>query len=73
MPHVNIKHFPSLNKEQQLALAEGITKVLTDVIKCNENAISIALEPIESAIWHETVYVPEIINRKELLCKFPNY
>jgi 4-oxalocrotonate tautomerase len=73
MPHINIKHFPSLTSEQQTELVVALTKIVTEIIGCDEGAISIALEPIAKDIWIETVYIPEIINRKELLCKFPNY
>lgn len=73
MPHINIKHFPSLSKEQQSALAIAITQVITTIIQCDEGAVSIALEAVEKDVWNEQVYLPEIVNRKELLCKFPNY
>ena len=73
VPHINIKHFPRLSKEQQSDLVTMLTQVVTKIIRCDEGAISIALEPIEKNIWHEKVYIPEIMNRKELLYKFPNY
>lgn len=73
MPHVNIKHFPSLSKTQQAALGEKITAVITEVIGCSEDVVSVALQPVEKDDWYATVYQPEIINRKELLCKFPKY
>ncbi len=73
MPHIIIKHFPLLSKEQQSELAISLTKVVTDIIKCDEGAVSIALEPIEKEFWNELVYIPEIVNRKKLLFKSPNY
>ena len=73
MPHINIKHFPSLTSEQQSEIAREITKIIKHVIRCDEGAISIALEPIDKNLWNEQVYIPEIINRKNLLCKIPNY
>ena len=73
MPHINIKHFPSLSKEQQSELAIALTQVMTTIIQCDEGAVSIALEPIDKNVWNERVYIPEIVNRKELLCKFPSY
>ncbi|MFA6060552.1 MAG: tautomerase family protein [Taibaiella sp.] len=73
MPHVNIKHFPPLTKEQEHDLTKSIAKVIMDIIKCDEGAISIAIEPIEKEFWNERVYIPEIVNRKELLSKKPNY
>lgn len=73
MPHVNIKHFPPLTKVQQEKLVLNLTKVITDVIQCGAGSVSIALESIEKDDWKEKVYVPEILNRKEFLHKFPDY
>lgn len=74
MPHVNIKHFPvSLSEEQQSELVAAITKAVKSAFKCDEGVISIAIEPVEKELWNERVYIPEIVNRKELLRKPPNY
>ena len=74
MYHVNIKHFPMfLSDEKKTSLVTAMTKALQNAFECNENAISIALEPIEPEIWKEQVYLPEIEHRKNLLCKEPNY
>ncbi|WP_348652849.1 amino acid adenylation domain-containing protein [Polyangium sp. y55x31] len=74
MPHVNIKHFPvSLSPEQQSELIVTITSAVQKAFRCDEGAISIALEPIEKAHWNEQVYVPQIVERKALLCKIPKY
>jgi amino acid adenylation domain-containing protein len=74
MPHVNIKHFPvSLTDEQQAELIASVTSAVQRAFRCDEEVISIALEPVDADAWHEQVYVPEIVNRKELLRKQPNY
>lgn len=74
MPHVNIKYFPSmLTAEEKSTIAISITKLLASVIHCDEGAVSVALEPIEKQFWDEKVYIPEMINRKNLLIKLPNY
>lgn len=73
MPHINIKYFSSLSIEKRSELAIALAEVVSNLIQCDEGAISIALEPIEKERWNEKVYIPEIVNRKELLCKFPNY
>ena len=73
MPHINIKHFPSLSEEQHIALAKRITDSVTEVIGCDESVISIAVEPIKPELWDEKVYQPEIVGRKETLIKTPNY
>lgn len=74
MPHVNIKHFPaSLCEEQQAELVAALTAAVHSAFGCDEGVISIALEPVDEDAWNERVYVPEIVGRKELLCKTPNY
>ena len=69
MPHINIKHFPSLTEEQHIALAESITEAVTKVIGCDAGVISIAVEPVEPDVWNEQVYIPEIIEGKDSLIK----
>lgn len=74
VPHVNIKHFPvPLNDEQESKLVAAVTKAMKDAFGCAEEAVSIALEPVEQESWNELVYIPEIMTRKNLLRKVPNY
>ncbi|MET0405685.1 MAG: tautomerase family protein [Cystobacter sp.] len=74
MPHVNIKHFPvSLSEEKQAELVASVTQAVQRAFGCAEGVISISIEPVEKEAWNERVYVPEIVNRKDLLRKTPNY
>ncbi|WP_158839419.1 amino acid adenylation domain-containing protein [Saccharothrix deserti] len=74
MPHVNIKHFPMpLSDEQRSELVSAVTKAVTDAFGCDEGVVSIALEPIDKEVWNEKVYLPEIVNRRHILGKVPNY
>ena len=74
MPHVNIKFFPKpLSEQQQSELVAAVTQAVKTAFNCDEGVISIALEPVEKEAWNERVYVPEIVNRKDLLRKTPNY
>jgi thioesterase domain-containing protein/phenylpyruvate tautomerase PptA (4-oxalocrotonate tautomerase family) len=74
MPHVNIKHFPvSLSDDQQSELVSAVTKAVTNAFGCDEGAVSIAFEPIDKEVWKEEVYLPEIVNRRHILGKVPNY
>ncbi len=74
MPHINIKHFPvAMSEAQQAELVAAITQAVKTAFKCDEGVISIALEPVDKEVWNERVYVPEIVNRKSLLRKTPNY
>jgi 4-oxalocrotonate tautomerase len=73
MPHINIKHFPSLSEEQHIALAKSITEAVTKVVGCDAGVVSIAVEPVDPEVWNEQVYIPEIVGRKETLIKIPEY
>jgi phenylpyruvate tautomerase PptA (4-oxalocrotonate tautomerase family) len=74
MPHVNIKHFPaSLDERRQRDLITAVTDAVRTAFNCPENVISIALEPVAPEAWNDSVFVPEIQNRKALLHKAPNY
>jgi amino acid adenylation domain-containing protein len=74
VPHVNIKHFPvELTEERQAELVAAVTAAVQNAFSCDEEVISIALEPVEKDVWNDRVYIPEIINRKELLRKAPRY
>ncbi len=74
MPHVLIKHFPApLTAEREAELVSALTTAVQNAFGCDEGVISIALEPVEPAAWNDRVYVPEIVQRQELLCKRPDY
>ncbi|MEK8168842.1 tautomerase family protein [Streptomyces sp. M19] len=74
LPHVNIKYFSaSISQEQQSELVAAVTHAVRSTLACDEGVISVALEPVEKEVWNDRVYIPEIINRKELLHKSPNY
>lgn len=74
MPHVNIKHFPlPLSETQQEELLAAITKAVQKAFRCDEGVISIALEPVPKEVWNEQVYIPEVVNGRNLLRKAPNY
>ncbi|MBU2706126.1 tautomerase family protein [Zooshikella marina] len=74
MPHVNIKYFPvTLSQAQKDELVTEITRTLQKTFDCDEGVISIALEPTSQDVWNEQVYIPEIEQKKNLLCKKPSY
>lgn len=74
MPHVMIKHFPvPLPEERLTALVDRVTEAVHEAFGCDDAVISIALQPVAPEDWHESVYLPEIVGRRELLCKIPAY
>ena len=74
VPHVNIKHFPvPITREQESELVAAVTAAVRNAFGCAEDVVSISLEPVEQDVWNERVYLPEIVERKNLLRKAPNY
>lgn len=74
LPHVNIKHFPvALSEERESELVAAVTKAVQSAFGCDEGVVSIALEPVEQSAWDDDVYRPELVGRRELLRKTPNY
>ena len=74
MPHVNIKFYPvELSDIQKRDLVAAVTDAICNAFNCDENVISIALEPIEPEMWNQQVHIPELEKRAHLLCKVPNY
>ncbi|MEU5219823.1 amino acid adenylation domain-containing protein [Streptomyces sp. NPDC020807] len=74
MPHISIKHFPTpLSDAQQSELVASVTKAVTDAFGCDEGVVSIAIEPVDKELWTEEVYIPEILNRRHVLSKVPDY
>ncbi len=74
MPHVNIKHFPKvLTNQEKTDLVAAVSSAIKISFGCEENVISIALEPIEEEDWHVKVYETEIKCRADMLCKVPSY
>jgi 4-oxalocrotonate tautomerase len=54
-------------------LVSEITEAVKSAFGVDEGVISITLESVAPERWQEQVYVPEIINRRELLRKVPQY
>jgi 4-oxalocrotonate tautomerase len=74
MPHISIKHLPvELDERRQSALVSEVTEAVKRAFGVQESVISIALESVAPEVWREHVYVPEIVNRRELLRKVPRY
>ncbi|WEH39043.1 tautomerase family protein [Streptomyces sp. AM 2-1-1] len=74
MPHLTIKHFPkTLTPEERTELVSRLTAAVTEAFACEEGVISIALHPVEPALWDEQVYRPEITALRDTLIKTPAY
>jgi 4-oxalocrotonate tautomerase len=74
VPHVHIKHFPTpLDPAREAALVAAVTQAVVDAFGVPPGTVSIATEPVAPAAWQETVYAPEIVGRRDLLRKTPDY
>lgn len=73
MPHVLVQLHPGRTEDQKKGLAEGITRVVMEIAKCEEQSVSVAIEEIEPSQWAEKVYRPNILNQEALLYKRPGY
>ncbi len=74
MPHINIKFFPvALSEDAEQQMITELTEAVSAAFGCSRDVISIALEPVEEQNWQARVYQPEIIERRHLLRKTPNY
>lgn len=74
MPHVIIKYFDTpLTESGKAALAEAITRALSDTLNCASRAVSIAMQPVAPADWQKQVFVPDIAERGSELIKIPDY
>jgi 4-oxalocrotonate tautomerase len=73
MPHVIVKMYPGRTEEQKSKLAQAITDAVTNIARCEEKSVSVAIEEIAPEDWVETVYRPDIIEKEETLVKRPGY
>lgn len=73
MPHVNIKLYPGRSEEVKKELADKIAKVVSEVVGTSLGSISVAIEEIEKENWMKDVYEKDIIEKRELLYKEPEY
>ena len=73
MPHVIVKLWPGRTEEQKQALSDRITDVLKETIDASDSSISVAIEEIPKLEWKDKVYDPEIMAKKDILYKEPDY
>jgi 4-oxalocrotonate tautomerase len=73
MPHVIVKLRPGRSEQQKNRLAEEILKDVVAIVKCEEEAISVAIEEIRPEDWAEKVYKPHILDDPERSYKKPGY
>jgi 4-oxalocrotonate tautomerase len=73
MPHVIIKLYSGRSEAQKQGIAEAATKAIMASDGSAERSISVSIEDVEPALWAETVYRPEIVEKPATLYKKPGY
>ncbi len=73
MPHVIIKLYPGRTEAQKKQLASEIVKDVTAIARCEQKSVSVAFEEVDPQDWVEKVYKPDIVDKKDLLYKEPQY
>lgn len=73
MPHVIVKMNPGRTEEQKRLLTEQIVQNVMMILKCREEAVSVAMEEVSRENWNEQVYKPDIVANWDKLYKEPGY
>jgi 4-oxalocrotonate tautomerase len=73
VPHINMKHFPSLTDSQRDRLSDLFVEAIVNVVKCPRSAISVAFKPVAPEIWMTDVYEKEILGENAFIHTFPDY
>lgn len=73
MPHIQMKCYPGKTEEQKIKLAEKIAAAVEEVFGSKNGSISVTIEDVEPQQWKEEVWDKEIVPKKEILYKKPEY
>jgi 4-oxalocrotonate tautomerase len=73
MPHISVKLYSGRSEQQKARLAQEICKALTEVLRCEEKSVSVAIEDINPEDWTEKVFKAEIVGHIDKLYKKPGY
>jgi 4-oxalocrotonate tautomerase len=73
MPHISVKMYPGRTEQQKTQLTERIVKDLVAVVNCDEKVVSVTIEEIKPENWAQTVYKPDILEKRDKLYKQPGY
>jgi ribosomal protein S18 acetylase RimI-like enzyme len=73
MPHIIVKLYPGRSKDQKKQLAREIVKNVREIAICEEKSVSVAFEEVAPDDWAQTVYQPDIIEKKGNLVVTPGY
>jgi 4-oxalocrotonate tautomerase len=72
-PHVSVKLWPGRSEQTKQRLADAIVEDVVNIIGCDEESVSVAIEEIDPKDWKEKVYDPLIRRKMDTLYKKPGY
>lgn len=73
MPHVNVKLYPGRSDEQKKAFTQSVIEAMQECLGVESKYVTVAFEEISPDDWQEVVVKPELIGKRELLTKEPEY
>ena len=73
MPHIIVKLYPGRSEEQKTRLVDEIVKDVVTIAKCEEKAVSVAINEVDPNDWAKVVYKPDILDSADTLYKKPGY
>ena len=72
MPHVKVKLVPGKSEQQKAQLAEQIAKDIVTILHYEDDALSVAIEEVQTEDWASKVYHPEIMAHPRSSTKNPD-
>jgi 4-oxalocrotonate tautomerase len=73
MPHVSVKLWPGRSEQTKQRLADALVEDVVNIVGCDDESVSVAIEEVRSQDWKEEVYEPDIVNGPGKLYKKPGY
>lgn len=73
MPHVKIKCFSGRTQEQKRRCAQKIAEDISEILVCDMESVSVAIEDVDKEAWKEEVWDKDMVIDKDILLKKPRY
>ena len=73
MPHITIKTLPGKTPQMKAQLALRLTDIVCETFQVSAENISISVVEVPDSAWTQEVVLPELIQRKDCVVKFPEY
>jgi len=73
MPHVIVKSAAGRSEAEKFAVAEEITRAVTQTLGYGPDAVSVSIADVAPKDWAGHVFTPDITDRAETLYKKPGY